>query len=380
MPEIVAVDRTLEVFSRLKDASPPVFMADVSIAAQGWRRTIRRNGGYWDGSFTLFGTPGDLAAMFYEWLGCHFQERVGGYKTWEGLLYDMDFTVGKITRKRSLDLMYNRVGGIYIDDDGNTNDLAVAENLLSQGRYGRRDEWLSLDGYYTNSANAYRDTFLKENSWPWPRTVGAGLGQGEAKLEVTVCGYIFTANWQFEDVGDGTTDDLDDWVSEILTTDCEFLEPGSITANTLQVVKDTNQPQRCWDVLMDLIELGDASGNPYRIYCDNDRIVNYEQISTSVDYHLRGGTLYLGVGGIAEANPFMVKPGIVRDLTYPVRMTESGAWLADLRDFYIDEVEAGDTGLTLKTDLFEESEIMMAQEIYENMLDRRRKQKERGES
>jgi hypothetical protein len=57
-------------------------------------------------------------------------------------------------------------------------------------------------------------------------------------------------------------------------------------------------------------------------------------------------------------------------MSWPVSAYDKGSWLLDGRDFYIEEVEVSDPGvLVLKTDLFEESEILAAQQAYQIQLE-----------
>lgn len=357
----------LRVFTPLLDGA--VFVADVSDQVSGYRRSIRRNGGYWLGDFTLNDEPNNLAKFFYERLGCHFVETAGGYTTWEGLIYEMEFTLNGVTRRRSLDTLANYVKTTYLDTAGVAQESAAAVNDESIARYGRKEEMLLLDGFEQAAAEARRDTYLRENGWTWPRVVGMGLGRSDIQLTIALCGYVHTANWRYESVGDGTTGNLSDWLKAIIETDCEFLQVGSITENTMQVRKETNTPQRAWDVLNELLDLGDTAGNPYRLYVDNQRRVTYEPLSKEPLYWLRGGMLYNSAGGSGAANPWLLKPGVIRDTSYPIRRKELGAWLDDARDCLIDEIELGDSGITLKTDEFEEGDLLAAQQDYAAMLE-----------
>lgn len=351
----------------------PAFVKNISQEALNWRRSIRRDGGYWTGSFTIDADPIYLGRFFNEYLGYHLEEFAGA-KTWEGLIYEMDLILNGVTRRRSLDLLYNYVTVKYNDDSDAEQTSAAESNAASISRFGRREEYLLLDNYPQAAAEQYRDTFLKEFGWPWARVVGVKLGKrnpaykSDNRLDVTVAGYIYTANWRFETAGDGTTDDVSTWISEIVTTDCEFLQTGGIAANTTQVKKDTNMPERAWDVIAELTDLGGLDAYsfavPYRFYVDNDRRAFYEQINTSPLYSIRDGQMYTGPGGNTLASPWKVRPGVVRDFDYPGRLTEIDAWLEDGRDFYVSEVEFGDGFAypVLKTDYFEESEALAAQQ------------------
>jgi len=105
---------TLRLYTPLA-LGTPTFRFDLTRYAQNWKRSIRAVGGYWQGSFRLTGAVSDLAQAFDQWLGYHVQERSGGGTTWEGLVYEMDLTVGGVKRRRSFDLMANSVKSTYVD-------------------------------------------------------------------------------------------------------------------------------------------------------------------------------------------------------------------------------------------------------------------------
>ena len=348
--------------------SGAAFLEDLSrVAAPTWRRSTRRDGGYWRGSFTLTGERDRLALFFHERLGAHIEEKYSGYKTWEGMVYEMDLTLEGNTRRRSLDLLSNYVTATYIDTTGDINTSAAAENEASIARYGRREELLTLDGYPQTASEKRRDTWLKENAWPWARPVGALRGMGANQLTVTVCGYVFTSNWRYA-TGGATTGNVSAYIADLIAN-CEFLSAGIVNENTLQVKFESSIPSRTYDVISEQAGLGDASGNPWRFWVDNDRRANYKLIDTTPAYYLRGGELYASAGGSQAAISWTVKPGVARDMNYPISRAEYSGWLPDARDFYIEEVEAGPGGLALKTELFEESEILAAQQAYEQALE-----------
>ncbi len=342
------------------------FVEDLSRKARGWSRSIRKNGGYWQGDFSLVGDLGYLSDFFYNRLGYHFEEKYGGQKTWEGLIYEMDLVVNGVRRRRSLNNLGNYVTAAYTDEKDVARTSAAASLASSIARYGRREELLLMSGYPQTAAEARRDLALKENQWPTARMVGVERSPNTF-LEVSVCGYVFTANWRFETAGDGTTGNLSTYLGELITTDCEFLSAGGIDANTLQVRKDTSSPRRVWDVMQELNEMG-ISGAPTRIYVENDRRLAYRAIDTTPRYFLRGDKLYDTLGGKSETIRWLVKPAVVRDATYPISRAEYSGWLEDARDFVMTEVEASEAGLTWKTEDLEESDILAATQKYEKML------------
>lgn len=342
------------------------FVEDLSRKARGWSRSIRKNGGYWQGDFSLLGDLSYLSDFFYNRLGYHFEEKYAGQKTWEGLIYEMDLVVNGVRRRRSLNNLSNYVTAMYTDEKDVTRTSAAASLASSISRYGRREELLLMSGYPQTAAEARRDLALKENQWPAARMVGVERS-ATTFLEVSVCGYVFTGNWRFETAGDGTTGNLSTYLGELITTDCEFLSAGGIDTNTLQVRKDTSSPRRVWDVMQELNEMG-LSGAPTRIYVDNDRRLYYRTMDSTPRYFLRGDKLYDTLGGKSESIRWLVKPAVVRDATYPISKAEYSGWLADARDFVMTEVEAGEAGLTWKTEDLEESDILAATQKYAKML------------
>lgn len=354
---------------------------DTPMKARGWRRSIRGVGGYWQGEFTLYGDLSDLAHFFYHNLGCHLEEHSGGHKTWEGIIYEMELTTDGTTRRRTFDTTFNHVRVRYRDTENNVALTGAVSNTASIQAFGQREQIWPLDGQDQTASETVRDSLLSEYQWPRARTTGTTLGLvGDSSLFVRACGYVFTANWRYESAGDDTDDDLSTWVEEIVTTDCPFLNVGKIQSNTESVRKETRIEMRAWDVITKMLELGINDGSndvPARAYVDNERYFYYEQIKTTPNYFKRGGGFYTAAGSRIEADPWQVKPAVVRDLTYPIQTFEIDSWLTDARDWYMSEVDVWDNGdgtarLVPKGEEFEESDILTAQEAYKQQLKRLR--------
>jgi hypothetical protein len=352
---------TLRLYTGLLSASGSSYITDITTIAQDWKRSIRLDGGYWLGSFSLYEPLDTLRYWFYTYLGAHVEETTGGGITWEGMIAEMQ----------------------------------LSEDFNSPA------------------------------------------------LDVTVMGYIHTAGWRYTTPGTAAAN-ASDWISTILTNDCAtYLTPGQIVANTLQVETAIENDQYAWDEIMRVTELGDASGNPWQVYCHTGRTVNYRQIPvTTPDYYIMGGLtrrrsldemtnyvdgeytdatgkaftlaaasnavsiatygrrmfklsqnriatatmeayrdtylkanaypwsrpigsesirIYSDVGQTLINNPFAVRPGVVRDLRWPTTGQESGAWLPDRRDFLVDEVEvSGDGNISLRASDYNETDMRLA--------------------
>ena len=362
----------LRLFSPLKQGCG--FVADISRVAKDWKRTIRLQGGFWQGGFRVEGTLAELQEWFFNWLGYHVEERAGGVVTWEGMIYEMELAAFGVRRRRSLELMRNYVRGVYQRYDGRQMPTPAASNANSINRYGRKEDVISVQG---NEATALqqRDTVLSEAAWPRPQPVSAVRGGGAATLDVQVCGYVFTANWRYVsgNYWDGTQMvNVSDWIAEIAAADCaEFLTitTGLIRANTLQVNKfiqgSTNlqgAAVRAWDFLQELTAFGDANSQPWRLWVDVERRLHYDHVAMTPRYFLRGGQIYTAAGGQTSVEPCAVRPGVVRDLQYLTGRDEPGSLLADTRDMLVEEVEVAANGqVSLRTALFGEAEALAEQ-------------------
>lgn len=158
-----------------------------------------------------------------------------------------------------------------------------------------------------------------------------------------------------------------DWINDIVTTDCEFVDPGSIDTNLLQVSRLLTSSTRCWDAIMDIVELGDTAGDPWRAWVDTNRLLHYEQIDTTPRYYKRPGGFYDSASGRVQVNPFLMQPGVVRDLASPVTRVEYDAWLTDARDVYVEQVEVDTSGNgepILTTATYDEAAILSATQQY----------------
>lgn len=351
------------------------YVAEFSAMAKGYRRTIRFDGGYWKATWTLHRPIQELLKWFHEYLGHHVEEWAGGEKTWEGLVYEMTLNDGKTSRTRSLDTMFNYVTATYIDSAGNVGTTTAASEAQSIARYERREELLSMDNFEQAEAEARRDLHLLRSAYPWSRpdsgVANVSLDEiGGPYLEVTACGYVFAANWRYVSTADGATGNISAWVDSIIGTDCPLLQKGKIESNTFQKKRLLEIPQRAWDTIQELLEVGDGAGGLWRAWVGNDRRLSYERVSTTPNYYIKGGQVFRGSGQGMALNLYKIKPGVYRDIEYPVRRQEYGSWYEQAGDFITEEISVGDrSGLTWSALDFSDVEQLAAVQEYEQMLE-----------
>lgn len=319
----------------------------------GWRRSVRSEGGFWQGSFFWDDEPTGLINRFYNRLGYHLIERIGSGTTWAGLIYELELDHRGHRLRRSLDTLYNAIDISY-QDGGEVITAGFATEATTINRYGRREMILTADGEPQATAEARRDLQLAQSGWPWARPVSLQRGAGTT-LEAKVCGYAFTANWMHAKAGDDTEHDLDHWASAIVGTayglssdhggstsgagDCQFLKAGIMDSNTLQILETTESDQRAWDQLTTIAAAGHSTTEPWRLWVGLDRELHYRQIDLTPRYYRRNGRIYDSPGGDQEVVPWLMAPAVLRDLDYPVKIQEPGSWLEDARDVYLDEIE-----------------------------------------
>lgn len=324
----------------------------------GWRRSVRSEGGFWQGSFTMAGEPTGLINWFYNRLGYHLIERIGTATSWAGMIYELELDHRGHRLRRSLDTLYNAVDISY-QDEGEVLTAGFATEATPINRYGRRELILAADGEPQATAEARRDLELSKSAWAWARPVSLQLGAG-TRLEVKVCGYAFTANWMHAKAGDDTEHDLDHWISAVVGTayglssdhggstsgagDCQFLKAGVIDSNTLQVLETTESDMRAWEQITKIVAAGDSATEPWRLWVGLDRKLNYREIDLSPRYYRRNGRIYETPGGDQEVVPWLMGPAVLRDLDYPVKTQEPGSWLEDARDVYLDQIEVQSDG------------------------------------
>uniref|UniRef100_A0A6M3KRA7 Uncharacterized protein n=1 Tax=viral metagenome TaxID=1070528 RepID=A0A6M3KRA7_9ZZZZ len=272
--------------------------------------------------------------------------------------------------------------GWYVIDG--TGDM-VAEGTLnpkpSLDRYGRREEWLSLDNYPQEASLAHLDKFLSEHNWPVMQAVAADQSQ-TATLTVTALGYVHTMNWMFVQEGDGEETNLNNWLSSIIGTDyglspahggtveaagdCQFVKRSTPwSSNATQVLRSSSIRQRAWDQIVELLEFGipDSATDtpdymPARCWVGPGRNAYYQKIDRTPRYFMRNGKLYNPAAGDVTVSPWLVQPGVWRDMDFPIRRKLARAFLAQANDSWIKEVEVDAQGRILpKPALFSETDL-----------------------
>jgi len=306
----------LLLFERLA-ISTTNFRQNITRLAPNWHRSIKAVGGDWMGDFSIDSTQlarGQIIDLYNQAIGWRVEERSYGFTTWEGRIAQLKLTLDGAEYTRSLDPenWHNRVAVRYpptITD--------WAETTASSDLYGESEYIDSVGGAYTvTAANARRDRRLAEHAFPRSRATG-GLYRTDqittrgVRLDVLCAGYVFSVN-QRHRLTDTATAAISTQLG-VLIAESEFVTAGSIATNAMSVPISVEEvPKRLWDLMEELIGMGDTSGNEYVGGVYPGRLFNYAAAATTVAYSWRNGTLYNGAGQPELATH--IKPNTIVEL------------------------------------------------------------------
>ena len=158
-----------------------------------------------------------------------------------------------------------------------------------RGTFTLRGKLLEMqDFYYTKMGFHLQESVTNVNTWEgFIAIMDLDDDEDDPSVKVEVHGYIATGNNQYVSTS-GSAANVSTWIADIISTDCQFLSAGAIDTNTLQVPQTMEIEKRAWEEILKSTEMGDASGNPWRFYVDNDRECFYNPISTMPRYFSKG--------------------------------------------------------------------------------------------
>jgi len=320
------------------------YRRNITELARDWHHTSRRVGGFWTADFSISQeqlTRGEIVDFYNSAIGYRVVETSYGFITWEGEISQLRLMLDGAEYTRSLDTEHwmNKVAVVY--PAGMT---AWSENTDSSDIYGESCYIDTVSGpYNATAAEARRDRRLAEFAYPRSRGAGGLQGgdrssEGETSLAVMCAGFVFSINRRYR-----TTDTAPANASTQISTlvgESEFVSAGDIETNTLQVPISTEGiPTRLWDLIEEMIGMGDASGNEMAGGVYGEREFNYEAAADTTTYYWRKQVLYDAAG--APMLPTHIKPNsIVELVNAPRSQTVPGAaWWDKANRVAIQQVE-----------------------------------------
>jgi hypothetical protein len=225
---------------------------------------------------------------------------------------------------------------INVANYGVRRDTGWSDNADSVDEHGEMEYIITLSGSQPTPATALRDRSLTEFAWPRSRFIGTT--EGEDALTVTLAGFWGTAFWRYWE--HSQTAAASTLVTN-LATDAQFIAPGNIDVNALELTADAFPiPQRIGDLLMRVQEMGDASGNIWNCGVYEGRKLSYVAAPTTAEYVWRDGRLLNKAG--QPVPPELVRPGFylrARNILGAVQPPGTSDVRDDPNVAYVDEVE-----------------------------------------
>lgn len=320
----------------------PTFISDITQYSTRYRQAIRLYGGYWTATWDMENlSTTSMKTFFKNKIGCHMEAYAAGTKIWEGVIWSMDYTNNGVIRRISLDKMRNSIKCIYtnVDDDDNRAETSWYKNNTSIARYGEIQEIVYLDKTTTGAAQAYAQTVLAEGSTPLPLVVAVKEPKPDeiATLKISAVGYAYTINYKYLSLAD-TKISISTAVSNVLSTDSQFVTSGVVESNSVQV-QPPDTETKAWDWLVELAEIGDGT-SPYHLQVLNDRKLFYRKMVPNPTIIWNGKQLTTSSGRSLSQGKWSARPGVLRDLTWDNIPLPSAMFLLNQRDSFVSEVES----------------------------------------
>lgn len=240
-----------------------------------------------------------------------------------------------------------------VDEQGNEIKRLTlfATNDQSINRHGRRELIVTDMRQTPTTAAGIRDTTLSEKAWAKVSNPQFTDG-GDNRLEVDVVGYWATAFFRYLTVGNWQTEQLiNELITDIVTTDCDWIELGAVRAATDKARINPLDRKRAGNVLVELTERGDM-GTIQRMIVSQQRRLTYELVDKTPIYFRRDGLFYNRAGGKQRVDPFQVQGGVVaRDEDFGGQSAHYEGYLLANNDFILEDVEVNAMGEIRPTSL-----------------------------
>lgn len=125
----------LNLYNSVKRGSSHI--ATITDRAANWKRSIRRVGGYWMGSFEYRGSRDDRDDLFIDGLMREVCETSGGIVNWRGFIGDMEYTRDGIAWRKSMFDVKNSVKVLF---------TRLFDNILTNGS-AESGAWAAATGW-----------------------------------------------------------------------------------------------------------------------------------------------------------------------------------------------------------------------------------------
>lgn len=296
----------------------------------GLSRTVNAFGGYGPASLNLTAGVYDLYDWVQDGLGRDIAVFDGdGQSIYNGFVDKVTLNTGVVSITRGpLSNVANRVSAMYvpiIDDTvdppvlGNRTETTIAEDGISQGKYGIIERVLSLGNCLDADATQIRDTYLEENREPETSQQVSlyGGGGGDLTLTVECLGY---ADWLDLLVYNDTTTNLsvelttkllsiltaEQAVNGLFSTDTSMVKWNAVLTSSYEGENRTPMA-----IIKALAAYGGGSDERWLFGVYDNRRVYYNAIPTTIEYQHRimSSSQVIQRPDESKVQPWSVMPG-----------------------------------------------------------------------
>lgn len=147
---MAALPYSLSLYNSVKRGNTRI--TNITARAANWKRSIRRIGGYWMGSFEYKGSRDEMDDLFIDGLMREVRETSGGIVNWRGFIGDMEYTRDGIAWRKSMTDVSNSVKIVF---------TRIFDNLLPNGS-AESGAWTVANGYGGTTGAA---TVTQSTAW-----------------------------------------------------------------------------------------------------------------------------------------------------------------------------------------------------------------------
>lgn len=297
--------------------------------ADTYSHELLANGGWWSASLSISGSLVEMENWIDDGLNRHIEVyNFALEKIWEGFVNMVTLSAGTLqaTRGPLMDVA-NRASVVYtpiLDPttappiEGSETTTTIANNAASQAKYGIFEQVLSggrkLDDGTTDEAVELRDTTLQESREP-ETSEDVNLGSSSiASVTLDLLGYVHRFKGYVYADATAATVQLGTKMQLVITADPNGLFSTSYTqmaANALLVSRYDDDNRMAWDVIQELVSIGDAAANRYTFGIYDGRQAIYAAIpdDTAYQHRIAGKNVDIETYGVGtKIHPWDVLP------------------------------------------------------------------------
>ncbi len=299
-----------------------------------YEHEIVANGGYWSARMTLVDARQELEDWFSQGLNRHVE--VYGpelTKVWEGFVNQVTYSSGPLTAVHGPVMQIaNRVSVTYapvLDATttpptlGVQQSTTVVDNNDSRALYGVLEAVLSqgqlLDDGTTDEAAQIRDTYLAENAWSQSSEDLGLLDTSQPSITLDCLGYVHRfQRYVMQDTTAATVQISNNAgtgkLQYAIADDPNGMFPADYSEmenNAFLTSRYENTNRMAWDVITELVGVGDVNDSRYTFGIYDGRIATYAAIPTDIEYQHRIGDAAMRLeryGSGQEIMPWLARP------------------------------------------------------------------------